>query len=122
MSKYQKDNIARYADVFRALSNPNRLRMFLRLVSCCRPGTVWSSDCGLKTCVGTLGEEMGIGLSTVSHHLRELRRAGLIRMERNGQRVECWVDPHILEELSGFFGFPLVEERANRLSGEDHEP
>jgi ArsR family transcriptional regulator len=107
MSKYQNNDIGRYADVFRALSNENRLRMFLRLVSCCKPGTVWSADCGLKTCVGTLGEEMGIGLSTVSHHLKELRHAGLIRMERNGQRVECWVDPDILKELSSFFGNPL---------------
>ena len=122
MSKYQKADIGRLADVFRALSNPNRLRMFLRLVSCCRPGTVWSTDCALKTCVGTLGDEMAIGLSTVSHHLRELRRAGLIRMERNGQRVECWVDPHILEELSAFFGSPLVEERTNRLSEKDDGP
>lgn len=109
MSKYQKVDIGRYADAFRALSNPNRLQMFLRLVSCCRPGTVWSPDCALKTCVGSLGEEMGIGLSTVSHHLKELRRAGLIRMQRNGQRVECWVDPHILGELSDFFGSPLED-------------
>ena len=107
MSKDQNIEFQKYSEVFRALSNPNRLRMFLRLCSCCRPGTVWSPEAVLKTCVGTIGKEMGIALSTVSHHLRELRRAGLIRMERNGQHVECWVDPDVLQELSKFFGDPL---------------
>jgi ArsR family transcriptional regulator len=46
---------------------------------------------------------LGIVPSTVSHHIKELRRAGLIRMERRGQKIECWVDPEVLKELAGFF-------------------
>ena len=37
MSNYQKEEVQRFAEVFEALSNPNRLHIFLRLVSCC-PG------------------------------------------------------------------------------------
>ena len=57
----------------------------------------------MRTCAGEVGEGLGIAPSTVSHHLKELRRAGLIKVEKRGQRAECWVDPEILAELAEFF-------------------
>jgi ArsR family transcriptional regulator len=53
--------------------------------------------------VGALGGDLDIAPSTVSHHVKELQQAGLIRMERRGQRVECWVDPETLGGLAAFF-------------------
>jgi len=92
--------------MFRALSNPNRLKIFLRLASgrdgamtCC----VGDEVCA---CVGELGRDLGIVASTVSHHLRELHGAGLIRMERRGQSVECRADPEVFALLARFFGGP----------------
>jgi ArsR family transcriptional regulator len=41
--------------------------------------------------------------STISHHMKELRQAGLVRMERRGQKIECWIDPEIIANLQGFF-------------------
>mgnify|MGYP003905405807 CR=1 FL=1 len=41
-------------------------------------------------CVGELGKDLNIVASTISHHMKELRQAGLVRMERRGQRIECW--------------------------------
>jgi DNA-binding transcriptional ArsR family regulator len=87
------DDISRFAEIFRALSNPNRLQIFLRLVSCCPPGTKCESGLGLRQCVGELGKGLEIDPSTVSHHIRELRQSGLIRMERRGKNMLCWVDP-----------------------------
>jgi DNA-binding transcriptional ArsR family regulator len=87
------DDISRFAEIFRALSNPNRLEIFLRLVSCCPPGTKCESGIGLRQCVGELGKGLEIDPSTVSHHIRELRQSGLIRMERRGKNMLCWVDP-----------------------------
>jgi ArsR family transcriptional regulator len=109
MSKYQDDQIKQFAEIFKALSNPNRLRMFLHLVTCCVPGTVGSFDAeaGVSACVGDLGRDLDIVPSTVSHHIKELRRAGLVRMERRGQKIECWVDPVILRDLALFFEEPL---------------
>lgn len=93
-----------FAEIFKALSNPHRLRLFLRLVSCCEPGTVCETDAGtMPVCVGEVGKEIGIAPSTLSHHLKALRQAGLILMERRGQKVACWVDPNIIKELAGFF-------------------
>ncbi len=91
------------AEMFKALSNPNRLNIFLRLMNCCAPGTVCSVDEAGKRCVGDLGADLNIAPSTLSHHIKELNRAGLVRMQRRGQHVDCWVDPVVVEELGRFF-------------------
>jgi ArsR family transcriptional regulator, arsenate/arsenite/antimonite-responsive transcriptional repressor len=93
MSNYQKEEVHRFAEVFKALANPNRLQIFLRLISCCPPGTKCISDVAGQRCVGELSQGLEIDPSTVSHHLKELRRSGLIRMERRGKNILCWVDP-----------------------------
>ena len=93
----------RLATTFKALSNPHRVEIFLRLVSCCVPGTQCSPGEQGSECVGELGRELGIAPSTVSHHIKELNRSGLVHMERRGRRVECWVDPEMLDQLSRFF-------------------
>ena len=107
MSNIRDKNIDKFAEMFKALSNPNRLKIFLRLISCCQPGTVTSinSTTGEEgcACVGELGQDLGIVASTISHHIKELRRAGLIRMERRGQKMECWVDRDTVSALQGFF-------------------
>jgi ArsR family transcriptional regulator, arsenate/arsenite/antimonite-responsive transcriptional repressor len=109
MSNYKDKNIAQFAEMFKALSNPNRLKIFLRLISCCTPGTVWSipenlpSDSEGCSCVSDLGQDLGIVSSTLSHHIKELRHAGLIRMKRKGQKIEYSVDPQAVEALKNFF-------------------
>jgi ArsR family transcriptional regulator len=108
MSKYEDNDIERFSEMFKALSNPNRLKIFLRLVACCPPGNPVDIKRGVKdlqgcACVGDLGQDLGIVPSTISHHIKELRRAGLIRVERRGQKVECWMDPEARTALKGFF-------------------
>ncbi len=107
MSNSPAKDIEKFADMFKALSNPHRLKIFLRLVSCCQPGTVTRIDDSFGAegcaCVGELGQDLGIVPSTISHHIKELRQAGLIRMERRGQKIECWVDPKTITALKGFF-------------------
>ena len=107
MSNYRDKDINQYAEMFKALSNPNRLKIFMKLTSCCEPGTVASinnttGETGCA-CVGELGRDLGIVASTISHHIKELRQAGLIRMERRGQNMECWIDPKTLTALREFF-------------------
>jgi ArsR family transcriptional regulator len=102
MSNYRDKQIEQYTGIFKALSNPNRLRIFLRLVSCCAPGTVHSVEDG-AACVGEIAQGLEIAPSTVSHHIKELYRAGLIRIKRRGQNVECWIDPTVLSNVADFF-------------------
>ncbi len=93
----------KYASMFKALSNIHRLALFHRLMTCCEPGTKCSAEDAEKYCVGDLGEGLEIAPSTLSHHIKELNRAGLISMERRGKNVVCWVAPDVLSMLKGFF-------------------
>ena len=103
MSKSRNIQLQDYASIFKALSNPNRLEIFLQLSRCCAPGTVCSgADIDVR-CVGDLGTDLNVAASTLSHHIKELNRAGLINMRRSGQNVECWIDPETLQMLSDFF-------------------
>lgn len=108
MSNSRNKQIEEYAHIFKALSNPNRLKIFLRLSSMC--GTPASADeqvCkpDMKgcSCVGDIGKFLDIAPSTISHHLKELRQAGLITMARRGQKMECEIDPKMATTVGAFF-------------------
>lgn len=99
------------AEVFKALSNPNRLRILAKLAF---ENGAWPTSCddlGTCKCVGELGKDLDIVPSTVSHHIKELSRVGLIRLKRRGQSVECSVDYETLDSISGFLGQRCPSER-----------
>lgn len=102
MSKYSIE-INDRAEMFKALGNPHRLAIFQKLTQCCTPGTVCSVGGTVCFTVGEIGDNLDIAPSTVSHHLKELFRAGLINTQRNGRTIECWIEPSVLEEMSQFF-------------------
>jgi DNA-binding transcriptional ArsR family regulator len=102
MSNNKNLKLEEFADIFKALSNPNRLKIFKQLTSCCAPGTVCVLDSSNTAFVGDLGKQVDIAPSTVSHHIKELKRAGLIRTRRQGQKIECWVDPETIKSLKDF--------------------
>jgi len=88
------------AGVFKALGDPTRLKIFETLRCCdaevevdeagqCRPARSLS--------VGEVCCRFGGSMSTISHHLKELRLAGLIRMEKRGRWIYCSVNPESLE-------------------------
>lgn len=102
MSNYSNE-VVQLSEMFKALGNPHRLALFHRLTSCCAPGTRCSTDEAVRYHVGELGQDLEIAPSTLSHHLKELNRAGLIQMARRGKQVECWVEPATLDYLTIFF-------------------
>ena len=89
------------AQVFRALGDPNRLGIFQLIRSCCFEDSGRSSD-DIRNSVTEIANQFDLSLSTVSHHLKELRQAGLIRCERRGQHIFCYADPTILGEIDQF--------------------
>jgi len=100
-------NNEQLAIIFKALGNPHRLALFNRLSRCCSPGTICNAESIIRHNVSELGEKLTIAPSTLSHHLKELNRAGLIQMKRDGKNVKCWVEPEILKSLTAFFSEPL---------------
>ena len=104
MSKRHGEDVGRLCAMFKALSNPQRLRIFLRLASCCSGGaTCEVTPEGMRRCVGDLGEDLEVSASTLSHHLKELRQAGLMKSERRGKQIDCWISEDALVELAAFF-------------------
>ena len=89
------------AAVFRALGDPNRLAIFQLVRRCCDEDAGQSSE-DLRNSVTEIARRFDLSLSTVSHHLKELRHAGLIRCERKGQHIFCSVDPDILALIDQF--------------------
>ncbi|MGD8564237.1 MAG: arsenite methyltransferase [Desulfarculaceae bacterium] len=120
MSNHQNNQVESLADMFKALGNPNRLQIFLRLLEICPPGTVWSAAHEGRCHASEAGDGLDIAPSTVSHHLKELFRSGLVRMERRGRNVDFWVNPVALETITGLLK-PGVKQStgiAETLSGE----
>lgn len=105
MSNNDTYTLEELADVFKALSNPNRLKIVRKLMGCCNPGTVFQLHVEDRAvCIGELGADLGIGKSTTSHHIKELKRVGLIKTQRDGQKINCWIDPDLISTISRFFG------------------
>lgn len=90
--------------IFKALADRNRLAIFQRIRSgfeCCRVLPNGSLERTGNT-VSEIASEFDLSLSTVSHHLKELRTAGLITCQRKGQRVYCLPDDEVLARIGEF--------------------
>jgi len=91
------------ASVFKALGDESRMAIFQLLRKRCGTGCRVTEQ-GAERTVSEIAKAFDLALSTVSHHIKELRTAGLIHCEREGQRVHCSVNEDLLRELEGFFG------------------
>lgn len=87
------------ARIFKALGDPTRLAIFELVRSCGEDGCTESDA---SDSLSQIAERFGLSLSTVSHHVKELRTAGLISCEKRGQRLYCSVDAEVLARLERF--------------------
>ncbi|MFE3002024.1 ArsR/SmtB family transcription factor [Nocardia sp. NPDC059246] len=87
------------AAVFKALSDPVRLRLL----------SVIASHTGQEACVCDISDGFDVSQPTISHHLRVLREAGLLSSERRGSWVYYRVEPAALHQLSALLDIALPE-------------
>lgn len=80
----QAETIARMSAAFKALSNETRLAVFEN-IRMGRGRACLDEKKGMPVC--SVASNFNISLSTISHHLKELRRADLIRCDRHGQTI-----------------------------------
>jgi DNA-binding transcriptional ArsR family regulator len=77
-----------HVDAFKALSHPGRLEAFFSLVKA-----------GRELAVGEIQEELGIPAPTLSHHLDQLRRAGLVQARRQERFIYYSVGQPMVNDL-----------------------
>jgi DNA-binding transcriptional ArsR family regulator len=85
--KYQAERLKQMKQVaaaMKALSNENRLAMFEYIRAGHGKGSL-DEESRLSVC--DVASNFSMALSTISHHMKELRSAGLIACERDGQTV-----------------------------------
>lgn len=85
------EDAQRRALVFKALADPNRLRL-LSIVKAGESG---------EACVCDLTEPLDLGQPTVSHHLKILVDAGLLHREKRGTWAYYSLVPGALESTAG---------------------
>lgn len=98
--------VEKFANIFKALSNPNRLRILLELTHCSVSDGGFSTNVGLdevENCQQEFAKKLGLAPSTISHHFKELRQAGLLRMRREGKNLIVWVDTEAINSIRDLF-------------------
>lgn len=73
----------------KALADPARIQL-ISILMAARPGDIST---------GVLADTIGLSSATVSHHLSQLRKAGLVSSERRGINVCYRVESDSLEAL-----------------------
>ncbi|MGE0653108.1 MAG: ArsR/SmtB family transcription factor [Alphaproteobacteria bacterium] len=98
------DKLTELADMFHLMGDPTRLSILFACLD--RPRAV-----------GDLAQETGASASLVSHHLRLLRAARIVRAERRGRQIfYCAADAHIrdvLRDMVAHAGEPQVTVHDN---------
>jgi ArsR family transcriptional regulator len=117
MSNIEDEDVERLAAAFAALSNPQRLRMFIRLASTCCASEEASGRAEGCCSATEVGAGLALATSTASHHLKELRRAGLMHVERHGRRIDCWASREALQRLASFLGSLAKPTRTDGREG-----
>jgi len=76
----------RLAEIFKALSDPSRLRLISLLME-------------HEVCVHSLETAVGMSQSAISHQLRYLRQLNLVRFRKEGRHVYYALDDDHVREL-----------------------
>ncbi len=86
--------------------------MFAMLATPVRVHILWLLAHGGQD-VGTLAENTGQTLATVSHHLGKLKLAGLVRDQRDGKRrVYVAADPDVVDLVLGVMQRKIADQKS----------
>lgn len=99
--KHAEAELKQLANAFKALSNPNRLRIYLEILTHNTKQVESDSDehgCALSDFMCLLN----VGAPTVSHHIKELVNAGLITAEKQGKFMTCYINNDMRDKLKTF--------------------
>ena len=84
-----EESAAATAELFKALADPARVRIVNLVATAAEP-----------VCACELYQPVGLSQPTVSHHLRKLVEAGLLRREQRGTWAYFSLNPEAVETLA----------------------
>ncbi|MDF2500107.1 MAG: transcriptional regulator, ArsR family [Anaerosporomusa subterranea] len=84
------------AKIFKALSNENRLELYLKIAEAHETSFQSGAECFVTDIIDCLK----IGAPTISHHIKELTNADLITTEKRGKFLICRVNEELVGEVS----------------------
>ena len=119
------DSLDTAAQTFRALGHPKRLAILRWLlgqhVAQCT-GDPKTCEMEPATCDFTeLVDRLGVTKATISHHVKTLLEAGLIRCERNGRTLRCTVNRERLQSTQDFLSVAALEEGIGRTEATEEK-
>lgn len=84
------------AKIFKALSNENRLELYLKIAAAHETSFQTGGEC----CIADIMACLTIGAPTISHHIKELVNADLITTEKRGKFLLCKVNEKLVAEVN----------------------
>lgn len=84
------------AKIFKALSNENRLEIYLEILKCNEKS--FEDDECCVCFITDIINKFNIGAPTISHHLKELTNAGLIFTEKKGKYLIARINEELVNE------------------------
>ncbi len=105
--------------IFKALGNETRFLIFKNVFTGGYTCSLDKKNQDVKvsphaTCVSTIAEHFNFSLPTISKHLKELREADIITMEKKGNKI--YIEPNIetIRELGNCFSTLIDNFEINR--------
>lgn len=97
-----RDDLANRTDAFKALGDPVRMDLFLRIASA---EEVSCTD---------LVAQADVAASTVSYHVKILKAAGLVSVRKQGRNYHYTAQPAALIELAALLNLVATAQPAKR--------
>lgn len=101
-------NMEQKLKIFKALSNETRFLIFKNVFTGGYTCSLDKKQPGIEvnpiaTCVSTIAEHFSFSLPTISAHIKELKEAKIITVEKKGNKV--YIEPNIetIREMAGCF-------------------
>lgn len=90
-----------YSKIFKALSNENRLELYLQILR--GSDTSFNVDGDCECFISDIIGKLNIGAPTISHHLKELSNADLIITEKRGKFLVAKINKELLNKIQELF-------------------
>jgi len=84
------------AKILKALSNKNRLELYLEIAR--QNDKNFETSC-YECFISDIAGSLNIGAPTISHHLKELANADLIKTERRGKFLVATINKNTINEV-----------------------